>query len=198
MEVQSSRTPEVRKWYHVVLSVLVWGSASAVIVAYFFFSAFFQEFAPFGGGDVGTAILVIPAFCGFLMGVVMNEYDMKEIIYGCFILTVMSLVLIYITLFIPLITGTATDISQLASGEEQRQAVVLSAIFILPVSVIGGVIGKAFGTSYLPSDEERALRRLLSRDTQRWHDMLQSYLREKIKKDKEEMEGKEEEKPEED
>ena len=186
MDLQSNHTSKPRKAYHVVLSALLWGTSSAVIVAYFFFSAFFPEFSPFGGGDVGTAILVIPAFCGFLMGLVMNEYAMKEIIYGCFVLTVLSLILIYITLFIPMITGTANDVAQLASGEEERQAIVLSAIFILPVSVIGGVLGKAFGTSYLPSDEERAIRRFLARDTRRWHEMLQTYLREKVRKEEEE------------
>lgn len=193
MEFQSNHTRETRKWYHAVLSVIVWGTSSAVIVAYFFFSAFFPEFSPFGGGDVGTAILVIPAFCGFLMGLVMNEYAMKEIIYGCFVLTVLSLVLIYITVFIPMITGTATDVGQLASGEAERQAIVLSAIFILPVSVIGGVLGKAFGISYLPSDEERALRRLLAKDTKKWHDMLQSYLHERIRKEEEEKKKTDEE-----
>ncbi|MCK4444502.1 MAG: hypothetical protein KAW09_08160 [Thermoplasmata archaeon] len=181
-----------------ILSVIVWGTSSAVIVAYFFFSAFFPEFSPFGGGDVGTATLVIPAFCGFLMGLVMNEYDMKEIIYASFVLTVLSLVLIYVTLFFPMITGTATDVGQLASVEEQRQAIVLYAMFILPVSVIGGVLGNAFGASYLPSDEERALRRMLAKDTQKWHYMLQSYLRERARKDKEERKETEEEPSDED
>ncbi len=184
--MESNRISKAPKMSHMILSVIIWGIASAVIVGYFFFSAFFPEFTPFGGGDVGTAILVIPAFCGFLMGVVMNEYDMKEIIYGCFVLTVLSMVLIYVTLFFPMIMGTATDVGQLASGEEQRQAIVISAIFVLPVSVIGGVLGKAFGSSYLPSDEERALRRLLAKDTQKWHEMLQAYLRERSRKDMEE------------
>jgi hypothetical protein len=193
--MESNRTRNAPKRSYKILSVIVWGTSSAVIVAYFFFSAFFPEFSPFGGGDIGTATLVIPAFCGFLMGLVMNEYDMKEIVYACFVLTVLSLVLIYVTLFFPMITGTAADVGQLASVEEQRQAIVLYAMFILPVSVIGGVLGNAFGTSYLPSDEERELRRLLAKDTEKWHEMLQSYLRERRRKDKEKEEEPDKERP---
>jgi len=132
------------------------------------------------------------------MGIMLNEFDLKEIVYGCFVLTFLSITLIFVALFFPLITGTATDVAQLASGEQERQAIVLSAIFILPTSVIGGVMGKAFASAYLPSDEERALRRLLIEDTEKWHDMLQAYLRERVKREEEERRKPEEKPPEED
>jgi len=195
---ESIRTiPRPRKGIYAVLHSIVWGTASGVIVAYFFFSAFFPEFSPFPTGDVGFAFLAVPVFCGFIMGVMLSEYELNVVIYASFVLTMISLAFIFLTVFLPLITGTVTDIAHLASGEQQRQAIVLSSIFVLPISVIGGIFGKAFGDSYLPSDEERAIRRMLAKDTRKWHEMLQTYFEEKREEEKKERRAKEEKAPEE-
>ncbi|MFQ6060140.1 MAG: hypothetical protein ACE5KV_02445 [Thermoplasmata archaeon] len=184
--------PRLRKRLYAAFSVLAWGVVSGVIVAYFFFSSFFPEFSLIVVGDVGIAILVVPAFCGFVLGIMLSEYEERVVIYGSFLLTAVSMILIFLVLFLPLITGIAADISQLGSTDEERQAVVLSAIFILPISLIGGVAGKAFGETYLPSEEERALRRMLIQETEKWHEMLQAYRREKLREEREEMEAEEE------
>jgi hypothetical protein len=168
--------------------VLVWGLASAVVVTYFFFSAFFPEFSPIDPGDAAFAFLVIPGFCGFVMGAMLSEFEEKISIYGSFILTAMAVGLIFVILFLPLITGTVEEMSQLGSSDQERQAVVFSSIFILPVSLIGSVAGKAFGEAYLPSEEDKVARRLLIKDTKKWHEMLQSYIHEKVKKDREDVE----------
>ncbi|UCD91661.1 MAG: hypothetical protein JSV43_05270 [Methanobacteriota archaeon] len=184
MDQESLRTiPKPKKRLYAVLHSIVWGTASGIIVANFFFSAFFPEFTPFPALDVGIAILVVPAFCGFIMGIMLNEYEMRIAIYASFLMTMISLAFIFVTVFLPIITGTVTDIVQLASGEEQRQALVLSSIFVLPISVIGGIFGKAFGDVYLPSDEERTLRRMLAKDTKLWHRLLQKYFEKEIEEE---------------
>lgn len=165
-------------------------------MSYFFFTAFFPEFSPFPGTDVGIAMLVAPAFCGFMMGIMLSEYEMKIAIYGAFVLTVISLAFILVTVLLPMITGTVSDIVQLASSEQERQAIVLSSIFILPTSVIGGVFGKAFGDAYLPSEEERILQRMLIKDTKRWHEMLRAYFQKKTEEEKVEKKAEEEKGPE--
>ncbi|MFQ5884612.1 MAG: hypothetical protein ACE5IO_05870 [Thermoplasmata archaeon] len=189
--------PRPKKWIYAVLHSIVWGAASGVIVAYFFFSAFFPEFTPFPSGDVGIAILVAPAFCGFIMGIMLSEYEMNVVVYASFVLTMISLAFIFLTVFLPLITGTVTDIAYLASGEQERQAIVLSSIFVLPISVIGGIFGKAFGDNYLPSDEERAIRRMLAKDTKKWHEMLQAYFEKKRERERMGDRAEEEKAPEE-
>jgi hypothetical protein len=183
---------------YVILMVLGWALASAVVIAYFFFSTFFPEFSPFAPGDAGIAFLVVPGFCGFVIGTMLSEFEEKVAVYGSFILTAMSIGLIFVVLFLPLITGTVGDMAQLGSSDQERQSIVLTSIFILPISLIGSIAGKAFGEAYLPSDEDRVARRLLIKDTKKWHDMLQEYIREKIKKDKEEVEKPDEEPEEED
>jgi hypothetical protein len=194
--MESNRTTsKPKRRLYVFLSALAWGIVSAVIIAYFFFSAFFPEYAPIVLGAAGIAILVIPAFTGFLMGIMLSDYEEKVVIYGSFFVTLFAIVLIFVVLFLPLITGIAADVSELTSGDERRQAVVLSSIFILPIALVGGIAGKAFGDTYLPSDEERALRRMLAKDTKRWHEMLQAYSREK-EKEKEQEETPEEKPPE--
>jgi hypothetical protein len=190
----SLTTPRARSGYYVALLVVLWASASAVIITYFFFASFFPEFAPLDPGDIGLAILVVPGFCGFVMGVMLSEFEEKVSVYGSFVLTLISVGLIFLVLFLPLLTGTVDDMAQLGSSDEDRQAMVFSGIFVLPISLIGTVAGKAFGEVYLPSDEERAARRFLVGDTQKWHEMLQSYVREKTKKEKDEIEKPDEEK----
>lgn len=200
MEEKESSPFELKpvKRSYVVFAVLGWTLASAVIITYFFFSTFFPEFSPIDPGDAGIAFLVVPAFCGFVTGAMLSEFDEKVAVYGSFILTGMAIVLIFVVLFLPLITGTVQDMTQLGSTDQERQSIVLSSIFILPISLIGSIAGKAFGEVYLPSDEDRIARRLLIKDTKRWHDMLQSYIREKTRKDEEEIKEPEEEPGEED
>lgn len=200
MEEKESSPIELKpvKRSYVVLMVLGWTLASAVIITYFFFSTFFPEFSPIDPGDAGIAFLVVPGFCGFVTGAMLSEFDEKVAVYSSFILTSMAIGLIFVVLFLPLITGTVQDMTQLGSTDQERQSVVLSSIFLLPISLIGSIAGKAFGEVYLPSDEDRIARRLLIKDTKRWHDMLQSYIREKIRKDEEEIKEPEEEPEEED
>lgn len=200
MEEQESIPIESKpvKRSHVVLMVLGWSLASAVVITYFFFSSFFPEFSPIGTGDVGIAFLVVPGFCGFVLGAMLSEFEEKVALYGSFLLTAMSIGLLIVVLFLPLITGTVEDMRQLGSTVQERQFFVLSSIYILPISLIGSIAGKAFGEIYLPSDEDRIARRLLIKDTKRWHDMLQSYIREKTRKDEEEIKEPEEEPGEED
>jgi hypothetical protein len=172
--------------------ILGWSLASAVVITYFFFSTYFPEFSPIGPGDAGIAFLVVPGFCGFVIGAMLSELEEKIAVYASFVLTGMSIGLIFVVLFLPLITGTVADMSQLGSSDQERQSIVLTSIFILPISLIGSVAGKAFGEVYLPSDEDRVARRLLIKDTKRWHNMLQSYIREKIRKEEEEIKEPEE------
>ena len=200
MEEKESSPIELRpvKRSYVVLMVLGWTLASAVIITYFFFSTFFPEFSPIGPGDPGIAFLVVPGFCGFVIGAMLSEFEEKVALYGSFLITAMSIGLLIVVLFLPLITGTVEDMTHLGSTVQERQFYVLSSIYILPISLIGSIAGKAFGEVYLPSDEDRIARRLLIKDTKRWHDMLQSYIREKMRKEEEEIREPKEEPEEED
>jgi hypothetical protein len=178
---------------YIALTVLGWALVSAVIITYFFFSTYFPEFSPIAPGDAGIALLVVPGFCGFVFGMLVSELEEKVAVYGSFVLTGMSIGLIFTVLMLPLITGTVEDMSNLGSSDQERQSIVLTSIFIMPISLIGCIAGKAFGEAYLPSDEDRKARELLIKDTKKWHDMLQTYIQEEGMEDKKEVETPDEE-----
>lgn len=153
------------------LSALLWSSVGAVVLAFIFTSAFLRTFAliPMGAFE---AVILGPLICGFVVGALLSHLDLQGVAYSALLMAIMAMVIIYATMFLPLLTGSAQTLIELPTTDQERQAMILSSLFLTPFIMMGVVVGKAFGEVALPSDEEVESRRRLLVETREWHEQL--------------------------
>jgi hypothetical protein len=152
--------------------VLLWTACGAITMATFFFISFFPEFSPFPDGEIGFSIIFLPITISFVVGLLANEYDVPAMVLLSILLVIIAVVIAFLAVYSPVISGVVADARNLPSSDEQRMSMVFSALFIIPLSLIGTVLGKAVGDVILPSEEELADRKLLIERTRKWHEDL--------------------------
>lgn len=158
----------IRSW----LFALFWTICGAITMASFFFMSFFPEYSPFAEGEIGFSVIFAPLAVSFMVGLLANELDVPVMVLLAVILVLVSVVIAFLAVYSPLFSGVVADATQLPSSDEQRISMVFTTLFIVPLTVIGTVLGKAVGGMILPSDETLAERRLLVQRTREWHESL--------------------------
>ncbi|MCK4367186.1 MAG: hypothetical protein KAW84_04500 [Thermoplasmata archaeon] len=151
---------------------LLWTFCGATTMASFFFISFFPEYSPFGVGEIGFSIMFLPITVSFVVGLLVNEFDVPAVVLISILLVVISVVIAFLAVYSPQVSGIVVDAGDLPSSDEQRMSMVFSALFILPLTLIGTVLGKAVGAVVLPSEEELIERRWLIERTRKWHEAL--------------------------
>jgi hypothetical protein len=161
-----------------VLAVILWSAIGGVIMAFIFTSAFLPAFSPIAMGAF-QAVILGPLLCGFVVGALLANLEIHNVEYAAILMAIIAMALIFVMMFVPMLTGTAQSLLQLPTSDISRQAMILSSVFLIPFSMMGAVLGKAFGEVALPSDEEVMLRRRLLEETREWHEMLRRHGKER-------------------
>ena len=151
---------------------LLWTFCGAVTMATFFFISFFPEYSPFAEGEIGFSIIFLPITVSFVVGLLANEFEVPVTVLISILLVIISVTIAFLAVFHPVISGIVVDPTDLPSTDEQRMSMVFSALFIMPLTLIGTILGKAVGAVILPSEEELIERRWLVERTREWHAAL--------------------------
>ena len=151
---------------------LLWTFCGAVTMATFFFISFFPEYSPFAEGEIGFSIIFLPITVSFVVGLLANEFEVPVTVLISILLVIISVTIAFLAVFHPVISGIVVDPMDLPSTDEQRMSMVFSALFIMPITLIGTILGKAVGAVILPSEEELIERRWLVERTREWHAAL--------------------------
>jgi len=154
------------------LLALLWTFCGAVTMATFFFISFFPEYSPFAEGEIGFSIIFLPITVSFVVGLLANEFEVPVTVLISILLVIISVTIAFLAVYHPVISGIVVDPRDLPSTDEQRMSMVFSALFIMPITLIGTILGKAVGAVILPSEEELIERRWLVERTRKWHEAL--------------------------
>jgi len=154
------------------LLAILWTFCGAVTMATFFFISFFPEYSPFAEGEIGFSIIFLPITVSFVVGLLANEFEVPVTVLISILLVIISVTIAFLAVFHPVISGIVVDPTDLPSTDEQRMSMVFSALFIMPLTLIGTILGKAVGAVILPSEEELIERRWLVERTREWHAAL--------------------------
>ncbi|MFQ5909401.1 MAG: hypothetical protein ACE5IJ_01615 [Thermoplasmata archaeon] len=157
--------------YEALLAVL-WTFCGGITLASFFFISFFPEYSPFAESEIGFNVFFAPIAVSFMVGLLANEFDVSTMVLLSISLILITVLIAFVAVYSPLFTGVINDPSLLPSTDEQRMSMVFSSIFIIPLAIIGTVLGKAVGGVFLPSEEELIERRILIERTREWHERL--------------------------
>ena len=149
---------------------LAWSFLGALIVAAFFIAAFFGDFGPIRFTDPGIAILFMPLFTAFILGMLLTRYELIVAVIAALFTTTLAVVLVVLFLVAPLMAGVVTEGASLQQFVLQR--VALSAVLLFPLVLLGCVVGRAIGEKILPPEETRKRREELAVETRAWHEQL--------------------------
>ena len=149
---------------------LAWSALAGVIVAAFFISSFFADFAPLQLGDPGVVILFLPLFTAFILGLLLVDYELVQTVIAALLATGIAVGLVMGFMFAPLLGGVAVEGALFQQFILQR--VALSAVLLFPLVLLGTVVGRAVGERILPPEEVRKRQKALMDETREWHDRL--------------------------
>ena len=143
---------------------LLWSVLGGVIVAAFFVIAFFPDFGPFRFGDAGTVILFVPLFTAFILGLLLVDFELVQTVIAALVATGVAIGLVLGFMYSP-------DLAGVAVGPPRYEG-AFSAVLLLPLILLGTVVGRAIGERILPPQTILDRQKALEAETREWHERL--------------------------
>jgi len=156
---------------------LLWPPFGGLVIAFFFTSTFLSKFSPINVGGF-EALFLGPMVVGFLIGILLGEYEIPTLQYVSILTSIIAITIIGLAIYAPVISGEASSLAEVPQTVDERQSMVITTVFLIPLTMIGSVLGKAFREVALPSEEEVELRKVILKETREWHRDLSKRKRE--------------------
>jgi voltage-gated potassium channel Kch len=161
----------------VKFKLLIWSASAGIIVAFFFASNFLAWATHFNPG--GSALFISPLMCGLILGIVTYEMEAVNTVTATIIMTITATAGVILTLLAPMILGIVTDPSGSQLFIYVPQNMMITIILVLPISLLGSILGRLFAENTLFSSSLRTERNVLKSETEEWYKMLEEKLEEK-------------------
>ncbi|MBA3046038.1 MAG: hypothetical protein KKH41_07315 [Candidatus Thermoplasmatota archaeon] len=159
------------------LKLLVWSMSAGIIVAFFFSTNFLAWATSFNPG--GSVMFISPLMCGLILGIVTSELDAVNTVIGTILMTITATICVVLTLFSPLILGIVIDPTGTLIFVDLTKNIMLTVILVLPLSLLGSILGRVLAESTLISSSIKIERQALKSETEEWYKMLEEKLEEK-------------------
>lgn len=154
---------------------LIWSISAGIIVSFFFTTNFLAWATSFNPG--GSVLLISPIMCGLMLGIVTWESDAIRTVFSAFVLTITATVGVFLTLISPMLLNSAWVLDEYYIYVAQN--IMISIILILPLSLLGAMVGRIFAENTILSSTYRVERNMLRSETKEWYQMLEEKLEEK-------------------
>lgn len=159
------------------LKFFIWSISAGLIVAFFFSTNFLAWATNFNPG--GSVLLISPLMCGIMLGITTSEMDAVKAVTSTIVLTVTACIGVFATLMAPFLAGAVLDPSGSQLFIYVPQNMMITVILVMPLSLLGAVLGRLFAENTLTSSSIRAERAVLKSETDEWYKMLEEKLEEK-------------------
>ena len=172
------------------LKLTIWSVSAGIIVAFFFASNFLTWATHFNPGN--SVLFISPLMCGLILGIVTCELDAINTIIGTIIMTITTTIAVILTLMSPFILGIVIDPTGSTLFVTVPQHMLITIIMVLPISLLGSILGRLFAENTLLSESVKLERAILKTETEEWYKMLEEKLEEKkaaLEKVREEQES---------
>lgn len=157
------------------IKYLIWAISAGTIVSFFFSTNFLASATSFNPG--GSVLLISPIMCGLLLGITTWESDAIQTVIVTFVLTAMAVVGVIFTQISPILFGVAWVPDSYYIFVAQN--VMITIILVMPLGLLGAMVGRFFAENTIMSSEFRIEREQLRSDTEEWYMMLEEKLEEK-------------------
>ena len=121
----------------------LWVFLAAVTTGTFVATANLADYRPVAVLDVGATIIGISLLVGAALGVLHAREEPETLILKSFVASLTAIVIVGLTVYAPVLAGTVADLEELGTGGLARLASIFTALFIVPVQLVGSIIGLA-------------------------------------------------------
>ena len=125
--------------------------AAAIALGTLVAAANFVDYGPLIVLDVGTVIIGVSLVTGMALGLRATDEDPQILILRAFASGLGAIAIVMTTVFAPILAGVIPSLDVLGSSGSTRLAFLFTSLFIVPIHVVGAVIGHALSDFLAPA-----------------------------------------------
>ena len=129
----------------------LWVGLAAFTMGTFVAVAHYAAYGPILPLGVGETILTVPLLVGIALGLLFHRVEPAALVLRGFVACAGAIVLIVVTLYAPVLAGITPSLADLGSEDAARLASVFTSLFILPVHLLGNVVGRGIAEVFPPA-----------------------------------------------
>ncbi len=129
----------------------VWVALAALAMGTFVTVAHYATYGPMLPLGIGETILAVPLLVGIALGLLFRTAEPAALIFRGFVACAGAIALIAVTLYAPVLAGTVPSLADLGTEDAARLGSIFTALFIIPVHLLGNVIGRGIAEAFPPS-----------------------------------------------
>lgn len=131
----------------VVLAAVSMGTLVAV--------ANFADYGPLVVLDVGATTILTGLGAGIALGLVLRNTTPQYLVLAGFLGSCFAVAIVFLTVYAPVLAGVVPGLEILGSTDTARLAIMFTSLFLIPIHVVGCVVGYALADFFAPAEFER-------------------------------------------
>ena len=113
--------------------------------------AHYSTYGPILQLGIGETILAVPLLVGIALGLLFHRAEPPALVLRGFLACAGAIALIVVTLYAPVLAGIVPSLADLGSGDAARLGSLFTAFFIIPVHLLGNVVGRGIAEVFPPA-----------------------------------------------
>lgn len=109
------------------------------------------EYGPLLQIEVGSAIIGVSFIAGIALGLQTSEDEPAGLILRTFLASVGAITIVVLTVLAPMLAGVVPTLDVVGPSGSARLGAVVAALFIVPIHILGGVIGFGLADLFAPA-----------------------------------------------
>lgn len=109
------------------------------------------EYGPLVQIEMGTAIIAVSLITGIALGLQVSEEEPSGLILRTFLASLGAIAIVAVTVLAPMLAGVVPTLDVVAPSGSARLGALFTALFIVPVHILGGVIGFGLADLFAPA-----------------------------------------------
>lgn len=138
----------VRRGFIEAIFVLLAGFSMGTLAAV----ANFDDYGLLLTLDVGGTIILVAPAVGIAIGLRLRDAEPQYLVIAGFAASSLAVVIVLLTVFAPVLVGVVPSLEVLGSTDTGRVAILFTSLFIIPIHVVGCVIGYALADFLAPAE----------------------------------------------
>ncbi len=105
--------------------------------------------------DFGATVIFIGLLAGMAVGVRLRASEPQVLVIAGFVASSFAILIVVLSIYAPVFAGVVPGLEALGSTDTARVAYLFASLFLIPIHLVGCVIGYALADFLAPGRDER-------------------------------------------